>query len=46
MSFRVFAEVEGRSITIDIVDVMTFNDAGKIADVKAYWGAENISVVN
>jgi steroid delta-isomerase len=45
MSFKVFAQVEDREITIDIVDVMTFSESGKITDVKAYWGAENITVI-
>ncbi len=29
--------------TIDIIDVFYFNDAGKVVDMKAYWGAENYS---
>jgi steroid delta-isomerase len=28
---------------IEIISVMTFNDAGEIASMKAYWGPENIS---
>ncbi|MEV0688481.1 nuclear transport factor 2 family protein [Nocardia sp. NPDC050378] len=46
MAFRVFADVDGRNISIDIVDVMTFDAAGKIADVKAYWGVENITLID
>jgi steroid delta-isomerase len=30
-------------LTIDIVSVMTFDDDGKIASMKAYWGPENIA---
>ena len=26
---------------IEIIDVFEFNDAGKIASMKAYWGPEN-----
>ena len=30
-------------MTIDIISVMTFNDDGKIASMKAYWGPDNIT---
>lgn len=26
---------------IEIIDVFTFNDDGKVVDMKAYWGPEN-----
>ena len=26
---------------ISIIDVFTFNDAGKVIDMKAYWGPDN-----
>jgi steroid delta-isomerase len=28
---------------IEIISTMTFNDDGKIASMKAYWGPENVS---
>jgi steroid delta-isomerase len=28
---------------IEIISVMTFNDDGKIASMKAYWGPENVT---
>lgn len=28
---------------IDIISVMTFNDEGQIASMKAYWGPENVT---
>ena len=28
-------------INIEIIDVFTFNDAGKVVDMKAYWGPDN-----
>jgi steroid Delta-isomerase len=28
---------------IEIISVMTFNDEGKIATMKAYWGPENVT---
>jgi len=30
-------------MTIEIISVMTFDDAGKIASMKAYWGQDNIT---
>ncbi|MGO4446274.1 nuclear transport factor 2 family protein [Mycobacterium sp. 2YAF39] len=30
---------------IEIISVMTFNDEGKIASMKAYWGPENVTQV-
>ncbi len=27
---------------IEIISVMTFDDDGKIASMKAYWGPDNI----
>jgi steroid delta-isomerase len=29
-------------MTIEIISVMTFDDDGKIASMKAYWGPDNI----
>ena len=28
---------------IEIISIMTFNDDGKIASMKAYWAPENVS---
>jgi steroid Delta-isomerase len=28
---------------IDIISIMTFDDEGKIASMKAYWGPENVT---
>ena len=30
-------------MTIEIISVMTFDDEGKIASMKAYWGPDNIT---
>ena len=30
-------------MTIDIISVMTFDDEGKIASMKAYWGPDNVT---
>ena len=29
------------TITVDIVDIMTFDDAGLVTDMKAYWAMED-----
>jgi steroid Delta-isomerase len=33
---------EGGKMAIDIISVMTFDDEGKIASMKAYWGPDDI----
>jgi steroid Delta-isomerase len=33
----------GSGMRIDIISTMTFDDEGKIASMKAYWGPENIT---
>ncbi len=35
-------ELGGNRVSIEIISTMTFNDDGKIASMKAYWGPENI----
>jgi steroid Delta-isomerase len=30
-------------MTIEIISVMTFDEDGKIASMKAYWGPDNIT---
>ena len=32
----------GNRVRIEIISTMTFNDDGKIASMKAFWGPENI----
>ena len=34
---------EGGKMSIEIISVMTFDDDGKIASMKAYWGPDNIT---
>ena len=36
-------ELGGSRVRIEIISTMTFNDDGKIASMKAYWGPENIT---
>jgi len=35
-------DLGGNRVRIEIISTMTFNDDGKIASMKAYWGPENI----
>ena len=36
-------DLGGNRMRIDIISVMTFDDEGKIASMKAYWGPENVT---
>ena len=36
---------EGPALSFEAIDVFELNDAGKIIDMKAYWGPENIEVL-
>jgi steroid delta-isomerase len=45
-SFRLWAEVDGRRLTIDIIEVVTFNADGKIGEQLAYWGPDNVTILN
>jgi steroid delta-isomerase len=41
--WRLIADLgEGGKMSIEIISVMTFDDDGKIASMKAYWGPDNI----
>ncbi|HYZ67919.1 MAG TPA: nuclear transport factor 2 family protein [Mycobacterium sp.] len=33
----------GGAMRIDIISTMTFDDDGKIASMKAYWGPDNVT---
>lgn len=46
MAFKLWAEVDGHNISIDIIEVMTFDESGKICDQMAYWGVENVTVLD
>ena len=38
-----FWKLSIHGMTIEIISTMTFDDEGKIASMKAYWGPENIT---
>ncbi|GEN87100.1 nuclear transport factor 2 family protein [Oceanobacillus sojae] len=42
ITFAVHTEKKGHSIRIDVTDVMTFDSAGKIATMHAYWGPDDM----
>jgi steroid delta-isomerase len=39
---RAVTEMGGTTLEVDIIDVFTFDDAGLIADMRAYWTASDI----
>jgi steroid delta-isomerase len=41
--FRLTVTAGGQRMLIEPIDVMTFDDDGKIAAMKAYWSAENVT---
>ena len=40
-SFQVRLTMEGKVMTVDVIDIFRFNDAGKIAKMEAYFGPSN-----
>ena len=45
MPFRSESFFDNRHVTIDIIDVFTFDDEGRITSMKAYFGPANIHSV-
>lgn len=41
---RVITRADGKTITIAPIDVMTFDEHGKIATMRAYWSGEDLLV--
>ena len=39
----VAVELPKGGMTIDVIDTFTFNEAGKVTEMKAYWGPSNIT---
>ena len=42
MAFTVHTEMDGKKVLIQEIDVMSFDDSGKIIDMKAYHGPSNV----
>jgi steroid delta-isomerase len=38
----VTAGTPGEELTISIIDVFKFNEAGKVVSMRAFWGPNNI----
>jgi steroid delta-isomerase len=36
---------DGRAVAVDIIDIFTFDDEGRITSMRAYWGPENVNPV-
>lgn len=45
MPFDIHMALEGRPVVIRVIDVMTFDEAGKIVDMKAYHGPGDVETV-
>lgn len=45
MAFEVALNYQGQAMVIQVIDVMTFNDAGKFTSMKAYWGPGDMQPV-
>lgn len=43
MAFTLQMERKGKTTTIQVIDVMNFNDAGEIVEMKAYHGPSDVS---
>jgi len=42
MAFKIYMLQDGKDICIRSIDVMTFSDSGKIIDMKAYHGPDDL----
>ena len=42
MAFDVNLKYEGAQMVIRVIDVMTFDEAGKFASMRAYWGPSDM----
>ncbi|NEZ01165.1 steroid delta-isomerase [Bacillus shackletonii] len=45
ITFAVHTKMEGRSARIEVTDVMTFNNDGKISTMQAFWGPDDLRMV-
>lgn len=46
MTFDIHMELAGQDVIIQATDVMKFDEAGKIIELKAYWGKDNFKIIN
>ena len=40
--FTVFAQVNGKEVSVEVIDTFRFNDANQIAEMRAYFGPTNM----
>ena len=40
-AFEIVAGAGDSTMTIDVIDVFRFDDSGKVASMRAYWGSAN-----
>ncbi|MBV9227839.1 MAG: nuclear transport factor 2 family protein [Chloroflexi bacterium] len=45
MAFIADTVRNGKRVNIQAIDVMTFDDSGKIASMRAYWGPEDLKIL-
>ena len=43
MAFTIYMQADDKPVQIHVIDVMTFDDSGKIIDIKAYHGKTDIA---
>lgn len=46
MAFDIEMDLEGQRMKTGTIDVMEFDDAGKITQVRAYWGPSDANVLD
>lgn len=44
MALHITTSAEGKTISIPVIEVMTFDEKGSIASMKAYWGPGDMVV--
>lgn len=44
-AFQAQLQMGGNLVTIDVIDIFKFNDAGKVIEMRAYFGPGNIGQV-
>jgi steroid Delta-isomerase len=42
-AFRVQLTLEGKMVTVDVIDIFRFNDDGKVIEMRAFFGPENMT---
>lgn len=45
MAFKIFMPIEEKNYTISVIDVMEFDESGKIIDMKAYHGSSDMQEI-